>query len=638
MGWNFNALVVKSTFILLLVIALPGIAAKSTPYIDAINNEKWEIAEAEAKNQKSSNLKKLTIWLKLIKDKNSSFYELKQFITNYPNWPEIDLLKRKIEENNFKEVKNSDILSWFNKNPPKTICGKKKYVSLLEKGEKRSSLIKEIWYEADFKENEHIEFLKKYGDILNSKDHLKRIDFLIYNNKLVQAKKMIILIPSSNRELYKTALDIQNGKIDGVNTKYAAHPIILASLAYYYDKNEDEDHLRKVLTSASENKEAKQSYFWKYKAKHIRCMIQQENYYTAYLFASTHGNLDATDFSEAEWLSGWIALQYLDKAKTSIKHFSNMLLKVKKPISISRANYWLGRAYERLNDKVRSKEFFEKAAMNFNTFYGQLAACKINNCKVQIEPEPEITDEDMKNFQNNLFVRMAILLSRTKYTSYVQKFIYKAIDNSNSIGEIALITRLGFELNHDHLSVEAAKHASYRDIHIINSNYPVLSSIYKEHDLDPALIMALIRQESVFNTNAVSKAGALGLMQLMPHVAKETAKKLNVKYHHEKLTKDPEFNTMLGIHHLDKLLDRYDGSLILTIAAYNAGDAPALRWIEQNGDPRKMKKIEDIVDWMEKITYYETRNYVQRVLEGKSIYHLLINNDHKLPILEDLRK
>lgn len=612
-------------------------ALHTTNFIQDINKQAWDQANIEAKKLKSPNLTTLVTWLKLINDKNPDFYQLKAFIDSNPNWPDIKVLKQKIEENDFKNTKNNDVLNWFKNNPPETFIGKKRYLSLLDDGDLRKNYIQEIWQKANFTKEEQSKFLQEYSSEITKADHLKRIAYLIYNNKLDQAERILSLIPQNNRELYETSIAIQRGKTVKINQAYAKDIIILYSLSSYYNNEKDDEQLTKTLTYASNIKDENQLYFWKFKSKLIRNLIQEKHYYTAYLFASTHGNIDCKDYSEAEWLSGWIALQYLDKPKLAVTHFTNMLEKVKKPISISRANYWLARSYAKLNDSKNTQYWYALASKHYTTFYGQLAACKINECIVDVGDDPEITKEDYKYFKNNPLVDIALILHGSDYSKYVQKFIYKAIDDSKTLGEVALITRLGFELNHDHISVEAAKHASYNDMHVIHSNYPVLDSIYKEHELDPALIMALIRQESLFNKRAVSSAGALGLMQLMPHVAKETAKKINISYKKDKLTDDCHFNTMLGIHHLDKLLASYDNSYILTIAAYNAGDKPALQWIEKNGDPRNMTNIEKIVDWIESITYYETRNYVQRVLEGKSVYHLLINNEKKLPILDDLK-
>ncbi len=619
-------------FILLLIV---NTAYGQDNFVQAIEAEDWNKSR-----RVDPNFSTLVTWLELTKDSDPDFYKLQKFIIEHPNWPQIDSLKKKLEQNSFKNTKNSDILSWFKKYPPKTVLGKKKYLSLIEDPKLQAKYAKEIWQEANFSKDEQKKFLVKYGHYLKENNHIDRINYLLFNKQIEQAKNILPYISESSRSLYHARIEIQNGNLATIG-KYkssAKHIGILHDIASYYNKLDNEEDMVEVIKLASKINSSYHNYFWSMKAKTIRTLIQQKDYQTAYLFVSMHGNLPNSDYSEAEWLAGWIALRFLDQPKLAVNHFYNMYNKVKRPMSVSRASYWLARSYEEVGDDTSAKHWYNVASKNFTSFYGQLAICKINNCQVNIPKDPEITAEDKKHFKNNQLVNAALVLHKSKkYKHLVQAFLLQAVDNSKRIGEVSLITKLGFDLNHHHLSVEAAKHASYKDNLIIRSSYPILDSVYKEHELDPALVMALIRQESVFNHKAVSCAGATGLMQLMPHVAKETASKLNLQFKKDKLS-DPHFNTKLGTAHLDKLVTCYNPSYILSIAAYNAGDKAVQKWLVGNGDPRLMDEVEDIIDWVERISFYETRNYVQRVLEGKSIYHLLMTKTNILPIMTDLKE
>lgn len=586
---------------------------------------------------KDSSFQTLSKWLKLTTEKKPNFYELTNFIEKHSDWPKQSLLKQKIEENDFRNCKNQDVLNWFDKNPPKSFLARKKYISLISDNKLKSYYIKLMWAENYMSPLQEKEFLKTYKSTLTSDDHINKMNYLLFNHHIEQATKLLPHLPESIKPLYKARIELQKGKTQNLDPKYMLDIGVLHNLAHMYEKQNNEQKLIEILSKASKLGGKYQLYFWNMKSKLIRNLIQEKKYQTAYLFASSHGHSNVKDSCEAEWLSGWIALQFLNKPELSIKHFSNFYNKVKLPISQARGSYWLGRAYEKFNKLDKSNNWFKISAKNYISFYGQLSICKINNCTLKLPIDPKADHEAKKLFDSNHLVKAALILeSNKKYNHLVQEFIFKAIENSNNVGEIALITKIGFQLEQHHLSVESAKRASYKDIHIIESNYPVLNYIYKDHKVDQALVMALIRQESVFNHKAISSAGAMGLMQIMPHVAKETAKKINAKYHKDKLTNDPHFNTKLGVNHLDKLLQKYDGSLILSIAAYNAGDKATKQWIESNGDPRKMNNINDIIDWMEKISFYETRNYVQRVLEGKSIYNILINKRTNISLLNDL--
>lgn len=149
------------------------------------------------------------------------------------------------------------------------------------------------------------------------------------------------------------------------------------------------------------------------------------------------------------------------------------------------------------------------------------------------------------------------------------------------------------------------------------------------------MVYGIARQESAFDPRARSSAGALGLLQLIPSTAANTAKAIGVKYSKDRLTSDPGYNATLGAAHLRELLDEFGGSYILTFAAYNAGKSRVREWVRRFGDPRNPGV--DPVDWIESIPYGETRNYVQRVLENIQVYRERLDGA-RLAISEDLRR
>jgi soluble lytic murein transglycosylase len=135
---------------------------------------------------------------------------------------------------------------------------------------------------------------------------------------------------------------------------------------------------------------------------------------------------------------------------------------------------------------------------------------------------------------------------------------------------------------------------------------------------EPALVLSVMRQESEFYPRARSPVGALGLMQLMPATARHTAKGMGLPFNHDRLTEDPDYNVRLGQAYLNELLENFDGSYILALAAYNAGPSRAASWVKLFGDPRDPKV--DQINWIERIPFSETRNYVQRILESLVVY------------------
>jgi soluble lytic murein transglycosylase len=148
------------------------------------------------------------------------------------------------------------------------------------------------------------------------------------------------------------------------------------------------------------------------------------------------------------------------------------------------------------------------------------------------------------------------------------------------------------------------------------------------------LVHALIRQETEFDSYAVSPAGARGLMQMMPASAKKAAHDGGLPYHPDALLADPQYNIQLGMIEFAGHLSNWGGSYVLATASYNAGPGNVKKWLAANGDPRAGT---DPIDWIEQIPFSETRNYVQRVLENMEVYrNRLQGADQKLQILSDL--
>jgi soluble lytic murein transglycosylase-like protein len=141
----------------------------------------------------------------------------------------------------------------------------------------------------------------------------------------------------------------------------------------------------------------------------------------------------------------------------------------------------------------------------------------------------------------------------------------------------------------------------------------------QEHGLDPYLILALIRQESLFNPAALSSASAFGLMQLLPSTANRTATRIGLQRPEPRDLFDPELNLSLGIPYLKELLERYSHSLPKAIAAYNAGENAVDRW-------EKHLKAEDEDEFIERIPYGETRLYVKLVLRNHQSYRRIYDS------------
>ena len=356
--------------------------------------------------------------------------------------------------------------------------------------------------------------------------------------------------------------------------------------------------------------------WWVERSILARRLLEKGHITDAYHLASNNGLTSGARFVEAEWLSGWIALRFLDDAKLAVKHFQRIRQTVKYPISIARAEYWIGRSMEKTKASRQAALSFAAASKQGTTYYGQLAAARsgktLTLAKTEIRPSPA----EIKIFENDERVRAIRMLYQLRETGSIQYFASALMNQSDNPVRLVLVARLAEEIGRSDLAALAGRR-SYRIAKPLpDIAYPVIG--VPNGRTEKALLHALIRQESNFDHQAISSAGARGLMQLMPATARSVAKKIKIRYSLKRLTRDRSYNIRLGSAYLGGLLTRFDGSYVLAIAAYNAGRGAVNRWVRKFGDPRD--KNVDVIDWIESIPYRETRNYVQRVMENLQMY------------------
>ena len=271
-----------------------------------------------------------------------------------------------------------------------------------------------------------------------------------------------------------------------------------------------------------------------------------------------------------------------------------------------------------------AQKWYGTAASHFTTYYGQLAISRIGARAAPVW-EPESGKQDVLAFNNRETVRLTRMLAALEQDDLVETFLNKLMTDATSGAEWTLVANFAIEVGRQDLSVRVAKQAIRDGIVLTETGYPALPTPL-DIPANPALVHAVIRQESAFDAAAMSGAGARGLMQLMPATAKGLARQLNVSHSRQRLTTDPAHNLTLGSTYLAQLIDAFDGSIVLALASYNAGPGRVRRWLAENGDPRD-GSIHDAVDWVESIPYSETRNYVQRVLENLPIYGYRLHDD-----------
>ena len=607
--------------------------------ISFMEKSNWKDAKKAASKARAKSIYDFIQWRHLLTTGNrATFTEYKQFIERVKDYPRIDRVRYLGEHKiNSKNHTKNEIIQWFDKYPPLSGFGKMMLGdALLSKNKETAiNLIKEGFITADLSKNDLIFFRKKFKKYLNSSDYIKRADYLAWENKYWDLKRMLRYLPKDYQLLY-TARQLLMSRSYGVDSAISNVPASLkkdAGLNYdrlkWRRKRGRVDSSLEILLSIKNNKDymVRPDKWWVERSIIARSLIYKKRYEQAYKITSKHGLSEGAELAEAEWMSGWIALSFLKDPILAKSHFTKFYNNVGYPISLSRGAYWLGKANLALNNKEEADKWFKEGSKYLTTYYGQLSHMKIYpNKTFELKESTQVDKNYAESFYKNKLVAIVHLLDevkKDKYTKHILRFL--ANDNVSAGSEI-LAAKLATDISRFDFAIQVSKIASYQKRFHNKYNYPVISTPNKVGSRkipEQALILSIIRQESEFDISARSRVGAQGLMQLMPYTAKTVAKQAKVSYSKSRLTTSPEYNINLGSFYIAGLILDYDGSYPFAVAAYNAGPKRVKYWKKINKDPQK-KQI-DYVDWVELIKFKETRNYVQRVMENFNVYRYILS-------------
>ena len=607
--------------------------------ISEMKQSKWTNALKTAKKANDKSIYNFIQWRHLLtKGNKASFYEYKSFIDKNENYPRISRIRYLAEHKlSTDTISPKKIIDWFSPNEPLSGFGKMilgESFILNGNTQKGISLIKDGWITAELSKSELRFYRKKFKKYLNADDYIKRADYLAWNNKYWDLKRLLRYLPKDYELLY-TARQLLMSKSYGVDNAISKVPPKFkndAGLNYdrlkWRRKRGRVDSSVEILLKIKNTKNylIRPDKWWIEREIISRSLIYKKKYELAYKISSNHALTEGPEYAAAEWMSGWIALSFLDDPLLAKDHFENFYNNVGYPISTSRGAYWLAKTFQKLDKKDLAKEWFEKAANFLTTYYGQLAFMELYPGKTfELSKDMEVSQDYKKKFLKKELVKTIYLLNELdedKYTKHILRHLANDdIDNGSEI----LAAELATNINRFDFAIQIAKIASYEKRFHNKFNYPIISTpnyINGRKIPETAFILSIIRQESEFDLSANSHAGAKGLMQLMPYTAKVVAKQANLPYSKSRLTKDAEYNINLGSHYIAGLILEYDGAYPFAIAAYNAGPKRVRYWKKINKDPQK-KQI-NYVDWIELIKFKETRNYVQRVLENYNVYRYIL--------------
>lgn len=604
----------------------------------------WKAAARNATRANDPLPREALHWLAMVRGADgTSFNEVARFMVRHPDWPGQDLLEQRAEEV-MDGVSNSVLSDWFANHPPITATGKLREADLwFAAGRTKAAdeLVRRVWIQDDMSLSFERSMYQRYHAILRVEDHEKRLDRLLWNNHTAAARRLLSLVPPGPRAVAEARLALITSARDvewlvkRVPLKYRDNSGLLYDrVRWRQRKNLDQDAIDLLLVAPSDPAHAAE---WADEREIMaRRALAMGRPVLAFHIAEQHSATNGRSFTELEFLAGWIALRFLNEPKVAYDHFVRLYDATTLPITTARGAYWAGRAAEALGHHDRAASWFNVAAQHFTTYYGQLAASASDAIPASLPPEPQPSAAETASFDKRKLVRLTRDLADVGADEVVTPFFHRLCDLAATPDQYALVARLARDIGRPDLEIDAAKRANDTGVNLLAEDYPI-PRFPKGGNVEMPLLLAMTRQESAFEREAVSRSGARGLMQLMPRTASIMARILHVRYSRRRLTTDRRYNMTLGRAYLNELLANFSGSYVLAIAAYNAGPARVKSWISQYGDPRSTGV--NVIDWIESIPYSETRNYVQRVFRNLQIYRFRLGEtDFTFTLASDLKR
>ncbi|MBV9554331.1 MAG: lytic transglycosylase domain-containing protein [Alphaproteobacteria bacterium] len=608
--------------------AEPLTDAESAAAVAAINAARagqWTQAYTAAAGSSNPLPSKIVRWLDFTRSNVAGrFADVAAFIAQNPTWPGQKILRRQAEQALSTET-DTAAASWFKRFPPVTPLGKARLAAMqLAQGDASGlAAMRQAWIEGDLNPNDEREFLARHGASLRSEDHIKRLDRLLWDHQIEAARRMLPLVPADYQAVANARLALYGRtanaeKILGeVPQNLREDPGLAFDIIHWQRHNDQSEAAAQLLLAHPDNPVRPDN--WAGERQTVaRRLLAAGNADLAYRVVQQTTATDSSAYSDAEFLSGYIALRFKKEPALALDHFSRVLARATTPWGRSRAAYWSGRAAEADAKPQLANKWYTAGAENMATFYGQLAAHQLgDDAPPHPLPEPRPSAEQLAEFNVRPLVEAAALFAAAGDREHVKVFLLQEADLAKQPIDFAMIASFAEQHGRVDVAIAVARRSIDAGMPLMIHGYP-LTTLPPGGTAEHALLLAIVRTESAFDQEAMSSVGARGLMQLMPATAALIAKQLQLPYALDRLTSDGAYNVSLGRAYIEKLLDDFGGSYPLAIAAYNAGPGRIRQWIGDYGDPRGRQIA--MIDWIEAIPFTETRLYVQRVLESVQIY------------------
>ncbi len=573
------------------------------------------------------------------------FSEYTGFLARRADWPGLPLLKKQGEAKIPTGLDATSVISYFGDQPPETgggalaLAGALIFAGDIKQGE---AVIVTAWRNLWLSKSDHDAFIASYGPVLVN-HHRARQDMLLWRGLTTQAGRLNALVGSDYKALALARIALIEKK-NGVDALIKAVPETLmdhpglahARFEWRASHRQSAGAINLLLKHSTSTKALGKPDAWGNRRRVLaREKMRAGKGEVAYQIAANHYLSEGDNFIDLEWLAGYIALRHLKDPQKALMHFQRFRAGVDTPISLGRAGYWEGRAYEALKQPEEARAAYAFGGEYQTSFYGQLAGEKAG-----LAMDPALTGRevypDIKTtpYGNSSVLQAAVLFQMAGDTRLFTRFM-RHLAEVMSPRERGALAQLALDLKQPYTALFLAKYAARSGTVLARPYFPMTDLVTSKMPVPAELALSIIRRESEFNADVISRAGARGLMQLMPKTARAMAKQQGLPYDLARLNTDPTYNATLGSAYLAVLIEEFGPYYPFVAAGYNAGPSRPKKWQALYGDPRQ--STEAAVDWIEHIPFRETRNYVMRVTESLAVYRArLSGKTSKLRLSRDL--
>lgn len=605
--------------------------------MDFVRADQWGAASAAARAVGDPVAAKLVTFYRLLAPGQASAAEIAAFIAANPDWPFGALLRQRLDEALTQEPDDDLVRRLCTERMPSQEGALQRCAEALPAAQ-ATPFIRAAWVALAGSPVAEGNFLRRWGDALRPRDQLARFDNLIRSDTTAATRQALRLAPNdvalaeARLALRANAPDAA-ARLAALGGEQARNPWLLLDEAVWLRRTGQRDRETALLLGPGDAAEAADpslAYrFWWERGRIARDAIEAHDYATAEKLAADTHQTAADPATDADFLAGFIALRLRHDPAAAKPWFERLAAFSPAVITQGRAWYWLAQC--ETNPTLRDRDLTKAAAFP-QTFYGQIAAAELHEnlgAVIRGMRDPPVAQVNLDHMADRELARAAAILVAWGAPRRAVPFLLRLDDTMPDKRARALSARLALGLGLAPAAVAISRRAGAEGVALVQSGWPLAADIPADAPVEPALALAIIRQESGFDPGIRSPSNALGLMQLLPSTAQHVGARMGIFVQPAALTADPALNIRLGTAFLASLMARYDNALPLAIAAYNAGPGNVDRWLAAHGDPRY--GTGGWIDWIETIPFAETRDYVERVIESLVVYRALEGQSPDLP-------